>query len=145
MAGRIEHLRHEFVRFIPPELVDGVLYVSIEYKVAVHRCCSGCGEKVVTPLSPAGWEVSFDGASVSLSPSIAGGACNSHYFVRRSRVIWVRPLSSRQAAAAARRDLLAAQLLDDEAPAGTGETPAPPRWRRLLSRLGLGPHYGDAP
>jgi len=135
MAGEIAHLRHEFVRFIPHELDDGVLYVSVEYKVAVHRCCSGCGEKVVTPLSPAAWAVTFDGTSVSLSPSIAGGACNSHYFVRRGEVIWVRPLNSRQAAAAARRDLAAAQFAQDGAPVGTRETSAPSRWRRLLRRL----------
>ena len=70
MTRRIERLQHRFVKFIPDELEDGVIYVSMEYKTVTHRCCCGCGEKVVTPLSPAGWELTFNGQSVSLSPSI---------------------------------------------------------------------------
>jgi hypothetical protein len=138
MAGRIGHLRHEFVRYIPADLADGVLYVSIEYKVAVHRCCCGCGEKVVTPLSPAGWEVTFDGASVSLWPSIAGGACNSHYIIRRCDVIWAGSLSRRQVAAAAQRDMATAEAwYASPGAAGESDTPARSRWRRWLSRLRL--------
>ena len=45
-------LRHEFVDFVPKRLDDGVLYVSIRFGTAVHRCACGCGEEVVTPLGP---------------------------------------------------------------------------------------------
>jgi len=93
MPRAIDRLKHRFVKFIPDELEDGVLYVSLEYKTVTHWCCSGCGEKVVTPLSPAGWELTFNGQSVSLSPSIGGGSCNSHYFIRQGRVQWARPLT----------------------------------------------------
>ncbi len=111
MSRRIDHLEHRFVRFIPDELENGVLYVSIEYKTVTHRCCCGCGEKVVTPLSPAGWALTFNGRNISLLPSIAGGTCNSHYFIRHSGVQWVRPLRTPEAAAALLRDQAAAERL----------------------------------
>ena len=39
------------------------------------RCCCGCGEEVVTPFSPAQWQMSFDGEAVSLHPSIGNWNC----------------------------------------------------------------------
>jgi hypothetical protein len=41
-------VRHEFVEYVPRELEDDVLYISIRYRTAVHRCACGCGNKVVT-------------------------------------------------------------------------------------------------
>ena len=67
---RIKSLRLEFVNYAPEALDDGVLYVSIPFTTVVHRCCCGCGNEVVTPLDPTDWEMTFDGKSVSLSPSI---------------------------------------------------------------------------
>lgn len=67
---RITTLDHRFVRNLPRELVPGILYVSMHYATVVHSCCCGCGEQVVTPLSPTDWKMTYDGASVSLSPSI---------------------------------------------------------------------------
>jgi hypothetical protein len=60
---RNQHLTHEFVEFIPDhhQLQDGIVYVSIQYATAVHKCCCGCGEEVVTPLSPTSWQMTFDG------------------------------------------------------------------------------------
>jgi hypothetical protein len=143
MPGKIASLDHRFVRFIPDELEDGTLYVSIEYKTVTHRCCCGCGENVVTPLSPAAWELSFNGQSVSLWPSIAGGRCKSHYIVRRGSVEWARPLTKREEEVALRRDRAAAERLYDGEPArfvGNEIEPAPPTrtplwWRRLLRYL----------
>jgi hypothetical protein len=141
MPRTIARLEHRFVKFIPEALEDGVLYVSVEYKTVTHRCCCGCGEKVVTPLSPAGWALTFNGQSVSLSPSIGGGTCNSHYFVRRGRVEWVRPLTKVQAAAALRRDHAAAERVyrGESVPSANvdAETSTPWRigwWRHLWSR-----------
>jgi hypothetical protein len=48
-------LRHEFVEFIPDELKEGTIYVSIRFATAAHLCCCGCGNKVVTPLRPTDW------------------------------------------------------------------------------------------
>ena len=34
---------HVFVSTIPDELQEGVIYVSIEFATAAHKCCCGCG------------------------------------------------------------------------------------------------------
>lgn len=63
-------VRHEFVQFIPDVLDSEILYISIEYAAAMHLCLCGCEERVVTPLSPTDWRLTFDGESVLLHPSI---------------------------------------------------------------------------
>ncbi len=55
MAGRAETVKWKIVEFIPETPDDGIVYVSNQYNVAVHRCCCGCGEKVVTPQLPGDW------------------------------------------------------------------------------------------
>ena len=74
-------LKHEFVENFPNELKDGMIYVSIHFATAAHKCCCGCGEEVITPLSPTDWKLTFDGESISLDPSIGNWnfACKSHY------------------------------------------------------------------
>ena len=140
MSGRIDRLEHRFVKFIPDELEGGILYVSMDYKTVTHRCCCGCRDIVVTPLSPAGWELTFNGKSISLSPSIAGGHCKSHYVIRRGMVVWVRPLTKSEEVAALRRDRGAAERLygGKPAPPVRDETEQNPTrtawWRRLWTR-----------
>lgn len=81
-------LQHRFVEFIPEILEDGVLYVSMEYCTAIHKCVCGCGNKVVTPISPTGWQLEFDGKSISLSPSIGNWNfdCQSHYWIKKNEI-----------------------------------------------------------
>ena len=95
---QVRHLKHEFVEFIPEELKEGTVYVSIAYATVVHKCCCGCGQEVITPLSPSDWELTFDGETISLSPSIGnwGFACKSHYWIRRNRVRWARRWSQEE-------------------------------------------------
>ena len=83
-------LRHEFVDNAPEELEPDVLYVSILFATVLHGCACGCGQEVVTPLSPTGWILTYDGQSVSLSPSIGNWnlPCRSHYFIERNEVKW---------------------------------------------------------
>lgn len=85
----------QFVEFMPKVLDEGVLYVSMTYATASHRCFCGCGMKVVTPLSPTDWRLTFDGDSVSLHPSIGNWSypCRSHYILRGNRVVWAGPMS----------------------------------------------------
>ena len=92
---RVNSLEHEFVDYIPEVLDDGVLYVSIPFATAVHRCCCGCGSEVVTPLDPTDWQMTFNGKSVSLYPSIGNWSfdCQSHYWIYRNQVRWARRLS----------------------------------------------------
>ena len=85
-------VQHEFVHHIPPgeQMENGVAYVSIPFATVVHRCCCGCGNEVVTPLDPSQWQLTFDGRSISLSPSIGNWnfACKSHYWIQRNHVTW---------------------------------------------------------
>ncbi|MBK8609370.1 MAG: hypothetical protein IPL84_05355 [Chitinophagaceae bacterium] len=76
-------LVHKFVEFIPEKIEEGILYVSVEYRTAVHNCVCGCGNKVVTPISPTDWRLTFDGKTISLSPSIGNWSfeCRSHYWI----------------------------------------------------------------
>jgi hypothetical protein len=93
-------LAFEFVEFIPDNLKERTLYISIPYCTAVHKCCCGCGREVVTPLSPTGWRLIFDGNTVSLYPSIGSWSlpCQSHYFVTNNKVVWDRKWSDQQIA-----------------------------------------------
>ncbi|WP_425553977.1 DUF6527 family protein [Dactylosporangium salmoneum] len=92
MTTRRTVIKHRFVDSAPEVLEDGVLYVSIPYATALHRCACGCGSEVVTPISRAGWSLTFDGASVTLHPSIGNWnyPCRSHYFIRLNRIEWAR-------------------------------------------------------
>jgi Family of unknown function (DUF6527) len=85
-------VRHEFVEFIPSNREEGVVYVSVQYATAVHNCCCGCGNKVVTPLSPTDWRLTFDGDTISLNPSIGNWnfECQSHYWIINDKVRWAR-------------------------------------------------------
>lgn len=83
-------LKYEFVEHIPGRLEDDTLYVSLRFATAVHKCCCGCGNEVVTPLSPTDWSITFDGVSISLDPSIGSWSlpCQSHYWIERNVVKW---------------------------------------------------------
>ncbi len=86
---------HRFVEFIPRDLEPQVLYISIDYSTCVHACPCGCGGRVVTPLSPDDWRLTFDGETVSLWPSIGNWAfsCGSHYWLRDDEAVWAPKLS----------------------------------------------------
>lgn len=85
-------LEHRFVEFIPKELEDNVLYISTRFRTVIHKCACGCGTKTVTPLSPTDWKLTFNGKSVTLSPSIGNWnfPCQSHYWIRENNIEWAR-------------------------------------------------------
>ena len=72
-------------------LESGILYVSMKYAICGHLCACGCGEKVITPLSPKQWKIAYNGEDVTLYPSIGNYAfaCQSHYFLTNGNIIWV--------------------------------------------------------
>ena len=47
----LHRFEHRFVQNIPEQLEPGILYISMEFATAAHRCFCGCGEEVVTPFS----------------------------------------------------------------------------------------------
>ncbi|WP_316753664.1 DUF6527 family protein [Pedobacter gandavensis] len=81
-------LQHKFVEYIPDKIEEGILYISIEFTTAIHKCVCGCGNEVVTPLSPTDWKLVFNGESVSLGPSIGNWSfeCKSHYWIVENKV-----------------------------------------------------------
>lgn len=95
---KINHIRAEFVEFIPEYIEEGVLYVSEQYGTAIHKCCCGCGQEVVTPLSQAEWSIQRTGNRVSLWPSIGNWSfpCRSHYVIRWNRVLEAEAMTERQ-------------------------------------------------
>jgi len=138
-------LKHEFVEFIPKQLDDDVIYISIPYATAVHKCACGCGERVVTPLSPTDWQLIFDGKSISLYPSIGnwGFQCQSHYWIRSNKVEWARRWSRKEVDAGRRRDQSArdryfADLPDVDheyaAASTSGEAKPSGIWHRIKKR-----------
>ena len=86
----VDFLRPTFVESFPAAMDPGVLYISISYRTCGHLCCCGCGQEVITPLSPAQWSFTYDGENVSLSPSTGNWAllCQSHYWIRKGKVHW---------------------------------------------------------
>ena len=134
-------LRHEFVEYIPKELQDGIIYVSVAFATVAHKCCCGCGNEVITPLSPADWKLTFDGESISLDPSIGNWsfACQSHYWIKRNRVRWAHRLSLKEVEAGRAYDRLArARYFDGSSTLTTSDTVATvrsPEDRKLNENL----------
>jgi hypothetical protein len=95
---RHDQLQHRFVEFIPEQLEEGILYISLEYMTVTHLCCCGCGHEVSTTLSPTDWRLIFDGRTVSIEPSIGSWSlpCRSHYFINQNRVVWARKWSAHE-------------------------------------------------
>lgn len=103
---KVARFEHRFVEHFPDQLDPGVLYISLPFASSAHGCACGCGREVVTPLSPVGWSMTFDGASVSLTPSIGNDAmpCRSHYWIKHGAVVWSYQMSREEVAAGRRRD-----------------------------------------
>lgn len=81
-------LQHKFVEFIPDKIEEGIVYISLIYCTAIHKCVCGCGNEVVTPLSPTDWKLTFNGKTISLYPSIGNWNfdCRSHYWINNSEI-----------------------------------------------------------
>jgi hypothetical protein len=102
---RIDVVTPQQVELAPRPLIPGVLYVSQKYRVVIHLCCCGCGEKVVTPLSSAEWQLKLHEGIATMQPSIGNAtACRSHYWIRQNRVVWVPNMTNQQIAVVQERD-----------------------------------------
>lgn len=87
---KASHFAPQFVESIPEVLEPGVLYVSMSLASVIHLCACGCGQEVITPLSPTDWKLCFDGENVTLDPSIGNWSfpCRSHYWIRGGKIRW---------------------------------------------------------
>lgn len=101
--------KHAFVDVLPDKLDERVLYVCVQYSTSAHNCFCGCGREVITPIHPTKWKLTFDGVTVSLSPSIGSWslACKSHYWLQDGRVAWAERWSDDEIQAGRARDLAA--------------------------------------
>ena len=90
----------------PRRCTEGKLYLSMLYTTTVHLCACGCGNEIVLPLSPAEWQLYFDGESVSLTPSVGNWKYpyRSHYWIKANKIRWATPWTDAQVAAGRRRD-----------------------------------------
>jgi hypothetical protein len=137
---RLTQIRPEFVTFAPDVLEPGVVYASMEYATLLHACCCGCGNKVVTPLAPGRWHLTFDGEAISLNYSIGNWSfpCQSHYWIERNEVVWGPRFSAAAIAfvrATERRDKRRDPLVPLPRGPATEAAGQKPWWRRLLRRL----------
>lgn len=139
-------LRTEFVEFIPKRLDDGVIYVSQRYKTALHLCCCGCGEEVVTPLGPADWSLRVVRGAVTLHPSIGNWslACRSHYWIRNGQVLWAASMTQAEIIWGRQHDREMREILQSKRDTIQETTPSEPgdpltgarnpSWRHLINR-----------
>lgn len=136
--------KHEFVQFIPEELQEGTIYVSIRFATVAHLCACGCKTKVVTPLKPTDWKLTFDGKTVSLHPSVGNWAfpCRSHYWIGNNQVQWADDWSDARIEANREYDRHAKDRYFSEIEGGSRNTPdagssipkpatKPTWWKRL--------------
>jgi hypothetical protein len=95
---RKKSIRPEFVEFIPDKVKESILYISCHYATATHKCACGCGEIVVTPISPTYWSMIWNGETVSLDPSIGNWSlpCQSHYWILENKIVWARTWSAQE-------------------------------------------------
>lgn len=133
-------ITHKFVEAIPEKIEEKTLYIAMEYATAVHKCCCGCGQEVVTPLSPTDWKLTYNGVSVSLSPSIGNWSfkCQSHYWITENNLKWAEQWSPERIEAGRVRDNRAKQGYYQ--PTEQAKRQAPPSkqsawWRRLYHHL----------
>lgn len=144
----IKRLTSQFVERFPEKLEPGELYLAMEFATAAHLCACGCGNKVITPFSPTDWQMSFDGETVSLKPSIGNWTfrCRSHYWVRSGRIEWAGDMSQEAINAGRKWDaeLKARQQagrpseeIRQPAPPAQGQSQAPSLFGRLKKWLGL--------
>ena len=117
--------KHEFVQFIPEELQEGTIYVSIRFATVAHLCACGCKTKVVTPIKPTDWKLTFDGKTVTLDPSVGNWSfpCRSHYWVRNNKVQWAADWSQERIDANREFDRRAKDKYFSEIEDGSRNTP----------------------
>lgn len=91
--ARIFDIKPEFCHYIPENTEPGILYISKEFQIAIHRCACGCGGETVTPLFAGEWTLQEDGDTVTLRPSIGNWSGESpyhaHYYITANKIEWL--------------------------------------------------------
>jgi hypothetical protein len=92
---KLQMIEPVFVEKMPDHLEDGKLYISEQYKIALHNCCCGCGMEVSSPLTPTEYTLTNHGDLVSICPSIGNHdyPCGSHYVIEDNKILWAGAMS----------------------------------------------------
>jgi hypothetical protein len=96
MTEKVNSYKPVYVRNIPRELEQGIVYISFDFGTSMHLCPCGCGQAAVTPFQipeldrTYQWVFSERDGQISLFPSIENTACpnRSHYYITHGQVIW---------------------------------------------------------
>jgi hypothetical protein len=104
--------RHEFVTSVPVKMDEAVLYVSFQFSTTMHLCPCGCGSEIANKISPSRWQLSYDGETVSLFPSIGNWslACQSHYWISKNEIHWAEKWSKQKIARGRNNDKKAMEV-----------------------------------
>lgn len=90
---RIYELKPVFVETIPHEIEEGILYISLEYKSAIHLCACGCKGITATPLIKNEWVLTTNNEKVTLRPSIGNFSgevpYHAHYYITDNKIQWL--------------------------------------------------------
>lgn len=137
----ISQLQPRLVSTIPEHPEPGVLYVSVEYATTLHLCACGCGNEVVLGISPHDWKITWDGPSVTISPSVGSWSlpCHSHYIIRHNKIRWARRWDSDEIERGRTADALLKHPPSTSSNPPVARTPPAAKslqlwWRRLLRR-----------
>lgn len=133
---RLMQLRHQFIDEAPDHMEAGILYVSMPYRTSLHLCCCGCGNQVALPLRPTAWKLTYDGDTITMSPSVGNWSfpCRSHYWIRNNQVEWAGSWTDDEIAAGRRRTLQerGAVPTNDAPPTEKRSREARVWWRRAI-------------
>ena len=79
----LDIVQHVFTDSVPETLDENVIYVSLNRNASMHLCRCGCGSEIILPIRRDSWKLTYDGESISLSPSIGNWRlpCRSHYWI----------------------------------------------------------------
>ena len=93
---KIFSLSPVYVYYIPEELEEGKIYISLEFGIAIHLCACGCKGKTVTGLKEYwsdGWTLTNNDGEISLRPSIGNfsgeNPYHAHYYITDNKIEWL--------------------------------------------------------
>lgn len=90
---KINELKPEYVHYVPDKMEEGVLYISIEFRLANHLCACGCGIETVTPLGKDDWQLTDNNGLITLRPSIGNfrweNPYHAHYYITNNNIEWL--------------------------------------------------------
>ncbi len=130
-------IRPEFVEYVPKQLDEGVLYISIPFSTTVHKCGCGCGSKITLPINAAKWRFLWDGSSISLWPSVGNWSypCKSHYWIEQNCIEWAPAWSKERIEANRARDQSARARYLESRRGGAEPVKIESRSRGLIDRV----------